>query len=149
MQETRMDGADPTAVHRPMHRMAAAGPRRGSGDAAGVVAARPGGGRIAVFRPAAGGAEAMPGRVNAAGSLLPRLAARSGADIALALETGRLSPAEAAAARRRCAGCAWAAECAARLEARSGRALPPTICRDAANAALIGALAGALSGGVS
>lgn len=81
----------------------------------------------------------MAGRANARGEFMPRMAAQTGADLAAAIDSGRLPAREAAAARRRCAACLWPEECASWLDAQRGVALPPAFCP---NGAVFGALAG-------
>jgi hypothetical protein len=88
-----------------------------------------------------GAGTAGGGRRNRDGALMPRMATLAGADLDAALEAGRISAGEVAAARRRCAGCDWPGECAVWMDAQAGHTLPPAFCRN-------GALFGALAGGV-
>ncbi|MFN6978056.1 MAG: DUF6455 family protein [Gemmobacter sp.] len=65
---------------------------------------------------------------NRDGALMPVMARLTGADLAAALEDGRLSAASLAAARRRCAACLWAPQCVDWTSGQLGHALPPAFC---------------------
>ncbi|RMH41499.1 MAG: hypothetical protein D6688_11365 [Alphaproteobacteria bacterium] len=67
----------------------------------------------------------------ASGHLVDAVAAVCNVDLGAALANGHLSPGECAAARRRCATCAHAGECADWTSASARAEGPPPFCRNA------------------
>ncbi|MFN3641634.1 MAG: DUF6455 family protein [Gemmobacter sp.] len=95
----------------------------------GPVGLRPGG-VVRAGPDRAGPDRAGPDRAgsNRDGGLMPVMARLTGADLAAALEDGRLSAASLAGARRRCAACLQAPQCIDWMAGQVGRALPPAFC---------------------
>lgn len=67
----------------------------------------------------------------AGGHLVDAVAAACNVDLGAALANGHLSPGECMAARRRCATCSFARDCAEWTASRVQAEAPPRYCRNA------------------